>query len=331
MKKFLFYLSLPSILLLGINIYNYVSVKHFDYVKQIDQVNLQVDFVELNKKFNEKNIEQVFEENKKISDYYFGIDGKNKDKVVDVFSQMYANEEFQCLCEDVNREFENLENFKKELTYAFKTLKFYYKNFKIPTVYTIISGFGTDLYVDDDIVIISLEYFLSDKTKWRSRKPQYIAETFVPESIATKVILEIVERLVKFDNENKTLLNHMLRFGRVAYFCRAALPKVSEEIVLEYTKKKFQYLTEMENIIWDFFKKNQLIYSDDYMAIKSYVGKSPSTQEISMECPGNVGGFIGYKIIKSFMNHNKFDIKDLLENDDVQYFLNKSKYNPLQK
>lgn len=331
MKKLLFYLSIPSILLLGINVYNYFSTRHFDYEKKIEKIDLKVDIIELNKQFNADNIEQVFDNNKKMADYYFGVDGKTKEAVIDVFSKMYQNEEFLNLCEDVNKEFATLENLTKELTYAFKTLKFYYKNFKIPTIYTIVSGFGTDLYVDDNIVIISLEYFLSDKTKWISKKPQYIAKTFTPDSLSTKILLEIIGRLVKFDNEDKTLLNHMLRVGRVAYFCRVALPKVPEEVILEYTKKDFQYLNELENVIWEFLKTNQYIYSHDYMAIRSFIGKSPATQEISLDCPGNIGGFIGYKIIKSFMNHNKIDAKELLENGDAQYFLNKSHYNPLQK
>lgn len=331
MKKILFFLSLPAILLLGINLYNYLSVRHFDYDKKIESLDVNVDFVELNKQFRVDNIEKVFDENKKIARYYFGVDDKNRAAVVDVFTKMYENEEFISLCEDVNKEFESVESFKKELTYAFKTLKFYYNGFKIPTVYTIVSGFGTDLYVDEDIVIISLEYFLSDKTKWKSKKPQYIAETYIPQSLSTKVILEIVKRLTKYDNDNKTLLNHMLHFGRVAYFTRVALPKIAEEIVLEYTQKDFQYLTEIENVIWNFLKNNQYIYSDNYMVIRSYVGKSPFTQEIRLDCPGNIGGFIGYKIIKSFMDNNDCEVKELLENSDVQYFFNKSKYNPLQK
>ena len=331
MKKLLIYLSLPSIILLGINVYNYFSVRHFDYDRKIEKVELGVEIVELNKKFNADNIERVFNENEKIANYYFGQDEKNKNEVIEVFSKMYKNEEFRNLCADVNKEFDDLEFFKKELTYAFKCLKFYYKDFKIPTVYTIVSGFGTDLYVDENIVIVSLEYFLLDKSKWKSKKPQYIAETYIPKSLATKIILEIVGRLVKYDNENKTMLNHMLRFGRVAYFCRAVLPKVSEEIILEYTKKNFDYLTEVENVVWDFLKKNQYLYSDNYIVIRSFVGKSPFTQEISMECPGNIGGFIGYRIIKSFMNHNQCELKELLENSDVQYFFNKSQYNPLQK
>jgi hypothetical protein len=331
MKKLLIYLSFPSILLLGINLYNYFSVRRFDFDSKIEKMDLEVEIVELNKKFDASNIEQVFEENKRVAGYYFGQNDENKITVVDFFSKMYANEEFKTLCEDVNNEFVDLEFFKKELTYAFKTIKFFYNDFKIPTVYTIISGFGTDLFIDENIVIVSLEYFLADKTKWKSKTPQYIAETFIPQSIATKIILEIVGHLVRYDNEDKTLLNHMLRFGRVAYFTRVALPKVSEEIILEYTKKNFEYLTDIEKLIWNFLKENQYIYSDNYMTIRSYVGKSPFTQEISMECPGNIGGFIGYKIIKSLMNHNNFDVKELLENSNVQYFFNKSKYNPLQK
>ena len=160
MKKILFFLSLPAVLLLGINLYNYLTVRRFDYDKRIESLDVQVEFVELNKQFRVDNIENVFDENRKIANYYFGEGDKNRVQVIDLFKKMYENEEFISLCADVNKEFENLDGFKKELTYAFKTLKFYYNDFKIPTVYTIISGFGTDLYVDKDIVIVSLEYFL---------------------------------------------------------------------------------------------------------------------------------------------------------------------------
>ena len=69
MKKILFFLSLPAILLLGINLYNYLSVRHFDYDKKIESLDVNVDFVELNKQFRVDNIEKVFDENKKIARY----------------------------------------------------------------------------------------------------------------------------------------------------------------------------------------------------------------------------------------------------------------------
>ncbi len=328
MKKLLFILSLPLFLLVGIEVYNYFAVRHFDYDKKIEKVELDLEIVELNKQLNSENIAQVFEAHPTLAKHYFGLEGQYRTEVVETFAKMYSNEEFQELCRDVNAEFSNLDAFKKELTYAFKTLKFYFPEIKIPKVYTLVSGFGTNLFVGEDIVIVALEYFLSDKTRWKSKMPSYIAKTYTPESIATKIILTIVNRLARFDNSDKTLLNHMLLFGRIAYFTRVALPKVAEEIILEYTKENFDYLMKFESVIWNFFLANEYLYSDDYLAIKSYTGKSPFTQEISMECPGNVGGFIGYRIIKSFMDHNDYDVLDLLLNSDTQYFFTKSKYNP---
>jgi len=63
--------------------------------------------------------------------------------------------------------------------------------------------------------------------------------------------------------------------------------------------------------------------------LQLYIGEAPFTQTLSQEdSPGNIGPWIGWQIIKKYMENNK-DVKpeQLMKTDAVD-IINGSKYKP---
>ena len=80
--------------------------------------------------------------------------------------------------------------------------------------------------------------------------------------------------------------------------------------------------------MWAFFIQNNLLYNADYYKIRSFITEAPTTKGFK-NSPPRMAEWIGWQIVKSYMDNNKnISIKDLLNENDAQKILKASKYKP---
>ena len=69
------------------------------------------------------------------------------------------------------------------------------------------------------------------------------------------------------------------------------------------------------------------MYEKDRSKFMSLTAEGPSSRPLS-DSPSRVGNYIGYNIVKQFMNNNKISFDSLMNLNDSQLILQKSKYKP---
>ena len=75
--------------------------------------------------------------------------------------------------------------------------------------------------------------------------------------------------------------------------------------------------------------ENKLLFSIDPNLMNKYVNDGPTTNGFPKESPGNIGQFLGWQIIKSYMKNNtNVTLKQLMEQKDLIKIFNESKYKP---
>ena len=62
---------------------------------------------------------------------------------------------------------------------------------------------------------------------------------------------------------------------------------------------------ENEAIIWSFFLQNDLFLLADPAITKDYMNDAPKTQVFGEASPGFIGQFIGWQIVKKWMDKNE--------------------------
>ena len=332
MKKLLIILLIPIVIYLGVYSYKKYDEHQVFFMSKnsIKNVNINVKYVNIYKDLYNKNFDElisIINKYQLLSKYFFNIEKGESQSLKNLY-KIYENEEFKKVYDVVLDEFKNTDDIQQELTYAFKTIKFYYPDFNVPEVYFITTGLGDSWFINDDIVVIGLDSFLGDKCKWAPRLPQYLLDTYTRNNISAKIIHEILNRYIKVDKSNNTLISKALDYGRLACCTKLALPKVSEESVLEMTSENFHFLDKNVNYIMSFFIENNLLYNQEYNTIRTYVGVGPFTRQLGDNYPGNVGGYLGYKIIKKYiLSHKNVNFRDLLEDLDSNKILNSSNFN----
>jgi uncharacterized protein YjaZ len=57
----------------------------------------------------------------------------------------------------------------------------------------------------------------------------------------------------------------------------------------------------------------------------------PATLEVGEKCPGRIGQWVGWEIVKSYMNsHEEVTLQELMQSNDAEKIFKESKYKPIR-
>ncbi|WP_339904542.1 gliding motility lipoprotein GldB, partial [uncultured Cyclobacterium sp.] len=119
------------------------------------------------------------------------------------------------LYQEVQKYFGDLSTIKKDLEIAFAGIKYHYPKYKIPSIYTFVSGFGTDLIVSDEVIIIGLDYFLPNDHKFQPVDlPNYILRRYNSAHLVPMIITAISTQFNKTKLADNSLLAEMIFYGK---------------------------------------------------------------------------------------------------------------------
>jgi uncharacterized protein YjaZ len=70
------------------------------------------------------------------------------------------------------------------------------------------------------------------------------------------------------------------------------------------------------------------LYENNLFIKKKYMDERPKTLEIGNKCPGRIGEWVGWEIVKKYMAEQNIALPELMENSDAQRVFMQSKYKP---
>ena len=256
--------------------------------------------------------------------------GSEEGELVERLWAMVHNPHIQALYREVQQVFGDCAALRQQFEAAFRHLRFYYPNFKIPQLVTFITGMGTDLYVSKELIVIGLDFFLGESAKFRPIDlPQYILRAYQPTDIVPKTLLLLSQQFIKTQAADQTLLADMLHYGKAYYFAQAMLPEVKAHTLLAYTPAQLADVEGHQNVVWAHFIEHELFYVTNHFTKNKYITDRPFVSEIGPRCPSNIGRWLGWEIIKQYMqNHPKVGLPDLMRNCDVRQLFSLARYRP---
>jgi len=231
---------------------------------------------------------------------------------------------------EVQKKYENFDEVKNNLEVLFKRMKYYFPETKTPKVITVISemDYNNKVIYADSIVIISLEMYLGREHRFY-QFPKYIKQNFEESQIMPDVVSRFYQRKVAPDTD-KYFLSKMIAAGKELYFKDVLLPDYSDADKMGYTEEQIGWSVENESYIWRYFIEKEILYSDDQKLIPRFISPAPFSKfylEIDNESPGQVGAWIGWQIVRSYMKNNEVSLQQLLDTSAKEIF-EKSKYKP---
>lgn len=231
---------------------------------------------------------------------------------------------------EVQKKYPSTEGIQNEVETLVQHMKYYFPKTKTPKVITLISDmdYTNKVIYADSLVLISLELYLGKEHKFYTF-PKYLKQNFEERQVMPDVVKSFSFRKIAPPTD-KNLLSQMIYFGKELYLKDLLLPEYSDAEKMGYTPEEIVWCQENESYIWRYFIEREMLFSDEQKLASRFVDPAPFSKfylEIDNESPGQVGSWIGWQIVRSYMENNDSKVDQMLKMDAKEIF-EKSKYKP---
>ena len=276
-------------------------------------------------------IKAFLQENELFAQKFLRLNEYPTDSViVDQLWQLSQDPHLDTLYRETQQAFPDLKQWEEQFETAFRYIKYYYPEFQPPVIYTLVSGFGTDLFVTDEMIVIGLDYFLGPKASFRPQDvPDYILRRYAPDYAVPGAMLLLSSYFNQTDPKDKTILAEMIYYGKSFYFVDFVLPSVPDSLIIGYSAEEMQGVRYNQGTVWNHFLKKELLYETNHVLKRKYLEERPKTLEVGDKAPGRIGVWVGWQIVRSFMeNKDDLGLRQLMDIEDVRYIFSEAKYHP---
>ncbi len=332
------------VFLMACNSSNLPDVQHIEAPLSVER--FEKDFFEIDTMQIAQSLGQLGEKYPEfLPDFLFGILGfapEQDDASLTLLIKQFIRD-YKPVYEDVSKTFRDMEPYRVAIQKGMKYVKYYFPAYELPDqLITFIGPMdaffegGTSLY--GDIITQSglatglqlhmgADYHIYHSEMGLSLYPTYLSRRFAPEYIPVNALKNVVDDIYPGMRKNN-LIAQMVEKGKKLYLLDMFLPKTHDTLKLGYTERQWQGCVDNEGLIWNFFVKNNLLYTQETNIIKNYLNEGPNTPELGEGSPGYIGLFIGRQIVKAFMKkYPETTIEELLTKDAEEIF-SLSKYKP---
>jgi gliding motility-associated lipoprotein GldB len=247
-----------------------------------------------------------------------------------VWIDKMQNKDWRALYAEVQKKFPDFNKQTTEIEDLFKHFKYYFPETVMPKIYTVIAEMdyhNKAIYADDKL-IIALELYLGKSHQFYTF-PEYLKQNFEERQMMPDIVSSFAVRKIPPPTE-KTLLANMIYYGKELYMKDIMLPDYTDAEKMGYTPEQITWSQENESYIWRYFIEEDLLFSTDAKLENRFVNMAPFSKfylEIDNESPGRIGQWIGWQIVRSFMENNEVSLQEMLKMDAKQIF-ERSKYKP---
>ena len=237
----------------------------------------------------------------------------------------------QQLFQAVDKQFGDFKDARQELSRLFQHLKYYDKSFSMPRVVTLTNDvdYRYPVIVTDSLALLALDNYLGSDHEFYGNIPEYITANMTKDQLIVDLADEYGKRLI-FPNEKKNFLEEMIFFGKALYFKDKVIPFKSDFEKMGYTQSQLEFAKVNENMIWTHFVQNEMLFSNDNTLVSRFIAEAPFSKfymDIDNQTPGRLGQYMGWQIVRAYMNNNDVGLLELMETDPMEIF-NKSNYKP---
>ncbi|WP_300978237.1 gliding motility lipoprotein GldB [Flavobacterium sp.] len=292
--------------------------------KAVEEIPVEIKVDRFDKAFFETKPEDL-NQLKKQYPYFFpaGTDDA-------VWIEKIQHPQWRELYAEVQKKYGDFEPVHQEIETLFKHIKFYFPKTKTPKLVTLISemDYNTKSIYADSLVIVSLELYLGKDHKFY-QFPEYIKQNFESSQIVPDIASSFIQTKMVPDAD-KTFISQMIYLGKELYIKELLLPEYTDAVRMGYTPEQLAWCSENEGYIWRYFIDKEMLYSVDAKLVPRFLSPAPFSKfylEIDNESPGQVGAWIGWQIVRSYMKNNDISVNELL-NKKAKEIFEQSKYKP---
>lgn len=251
----------------------------------------------------------------------------------------------QVVYKESQKLFKDFSGTAKELENGFRYVKHYFPDYKVPTIITTVGPMDalapmsnnepSPNYMGENFLAVSLQFYLgkdfsiyNDPGYISSVAPQYRSARFSKEYIASDVFKLVIDDLFPDSSSRYPLIERFIEKGKRLYLLQQFLPNSNDTLLIGYTGKQLEWCKENERSMYNFFIQQNLLFEIDPALTQNFTTDGPTTQGMPEQSPGNIGAFLGWEIVKAYMQKKpSVTVAQLMRTSNKNIF-NESDYKP---
>jgi len=319
---------MKHLLLFAILVLSIISCKNEDLLeKEISKINTEITIERFERLFDKVTNASELKKLQTAYPFMFSEDYSDTfwiEKVNDTLQKQ--------LVAEVEKEFGNMATIEQEIESLFNHLKYYFPSFSVPRVITVTSyvDYRNKVIVTDTIALISLDTYLGRDHEFYQGIQKYIADDMTKVQAVVDLASEYAKKYI-YRGNTKTLLDEMVYYGKQLYFKDVMVPFKTEAQRIAYTEEELDWAKVNESYIWRYFVESELLYSTDSKLPSRFIIDAPFSkfylEEIDSQSPDKLGQYIGWQIVRAYMENNKVSLIEMFDASTEEIF-NNSKFKP---
>jgi len=253
---------------------------------------------------------------------------------------------YQAVYQTTLKEYANFIPYKKQIEQGLRFTKYYFPSYNLPkNIITFIgpmdaifsgstASYGDAMTLDGPAIGLQLHLGPNHDAYQTGLENgityAYQVRRFEPATISVNVMKNIVDDLFPYNAGSRPLIEQMIEKGKRLFVLDQLMPETSDTLKIGYTQSQLTICNEHEADIWNFFVKNNLVFSIEPSINKEYIEDGPKTQVLGEGVPGYLGLFVGWEIVKSWMRKNDKTTLEQLMQKDAKALFNEAGYKPEQ-
>ena len=306
------------------------------YVPETNSIKIDLNYRALEDSIlalqTKQQVVDFFSRHEVMRDVFFNRRGYPNDSAfINELHHRFTNPSFDTLLIETKKVFGDGAALKQEFKQAFINLKYYYPDFQVPRIETVITGLESDLFVSDTLIVVGLDYFLGSGAKYRPNMYEYMLRRYTKDFVVPSAMLlyGIDSRINLVTTTDKSVLADMIAYGKAYHFAKQMLPCVSDSIFIGYSAEEIAGARENQGQIWKRLVADEVFFNTSQIIKQKYISERPKTIEVGDQCPGRIGMWMGWQIIDAYRKRNpKATLPELMKISDAQLIFKGSKYRP---
>jgi gliding motility-associated lipoprotein GldB len=235
------------------------------------------------------------------------------------------------LLEESSKAFPNLDDEEADLELLFKHIKHFYPEFETPEVVALTSRvkYRSKVLLQKNILLIGLDCYLGANHNFYQDIPVYVSANLKKEQLVSDVA-EVYANKYIVQGRQRSFIDQIVTFGKKLYLKDLFMPFKSEASRIGYSDEELAWAKANEAELWSYFVDRDLLFSTDTSLSKRFIAEAPFSKfylELDNESPGMLGRYLGWQIVRAYMEKNDVSLRDLAIIDGQELF-KKSKYKP---
>lgn len=231
----------------------------------------------------------------------------------------------------VEAEYPDLGETREELERLFQHIRYYFPEEDLPEVVTLTSevDYRNQVIWSDQVLLIALDTYLGKDHPIYVGIQDFIRKNFNQDQIVPDAAKAFVETKLERPS-SRSFLDHMIYYGKMLYLTEVLVPFKSDPEKIGYTPEELEWARANEAQIWRYFVEKELLYSSDSQLAPRFLNPAPFSKfylQLDQEAPARLGQYVGWQIVKQYMERNEVSVEELLGTPAETIFQN-SNYKP---